>query len=176
MKNLLLILTKNTTMKRLLLILLCLPMIFTDSYAQSSFVTNSGIGTFDYVNGVSYRAIFNEDLDIKSQIIKIKANVTLIGYPMRSAKMEVEKKEGRTRITVTNFDIGDVSSSGAVIVGNVVMGGDDTEYYKMDNVVWNEKKQMFRKSFVTKYSKKLEDSILLAIERLHNANSSDDDW
>ena len=115
-------------MKKLLLILLCVPLIgagqedcgdkpiykgnrFVNNYQNSkeykayrielniweechqlsSFDTEKG--TFDYVNGVRYRAVFNEELDITSQIIKINAGVSLVGYPMRSANMKVEKKK-----------------------------------------------------------------------------------
>jgi len=195
-------------MKKLLLILLCLPMI---GFGQDDcgrkpknpqpFNSNSNskeyklykkelkiwencmhkpffkteYGTFDYANGVRYKAIFDEDLNIESQLIKINANVTLVGYPMRTAEMKVDKKDGRTRITVTNFDFGEVSTTGGGLYGGVYVGGDYTEYYKIDVVVWNEKKQTFKKSFIDKYSKKLETSILLSVDRLAKA-SEDDDW
>ena len=91
--------------------------------------------------------------------------------------MKVEKKDGKTRITVTDFSMGKVSSSGGVMVGGAFIGGDDTEYYEIDNVTWNEKKQSFRRSFVNNYSKKLEKSILNAVNRLIETNSSEDgDW
>ena len=111
-------------MKKLKLLLLIVPML---SVGQSEFKTK--FGTFDYVNGVRYRAIFNQEMDIESQTIKIKAKVTGIGYPVRSAYLKVEKKDGRTRVTVSNFSIGDVKSTGAVLVGNVVVGSGNTEYY-----------------------------------------------
>ena len=63
-----------------------------------------------------------------------------------------------------------------MLINNFAVTGDYTEYYKIDNLVWNEKKQIFKKSFIKKYSKKLEKSILLTIDRLHKDNSSDDDW
>lgn len=159
-------------MKKLLLFLLIAPVL---GFGQDKFKTD--LGTFDYSNGVRYRAVFNSDLDIESQVIKINADVAFIGYPMRSASMKVEKKDGKTRITVTDFSMGEVSSSGGVMVGNTFIGGDDTEYYKIDNVTWNEKKQSFKRSFVNNYSKKLEKSIMNAVNRLVEANSSeDDDW
>jgi len=196
-------------MKKLLLILLCLPMIgfgqddcgkkpknpqpfnsnsnskeyklykeelkiWEKCIRKPSFKTE--YGTFDYANGVRYRAIFDKVLDIESQQIKINVDVTLIGYPMRTAEMKVEKKDGRTRITVTNFDFGEISSTGGGFYGGIYVGGDYTEYYKIDNVVWNEKKQTFVKSFINKYSKKLETSILLSVERLTKASDEDDDW
>ena len=160
-------------MKKLLILLLFIPLV---SFGQDKFKTDLG-GTFDYLNGVRYRAVYNSDLDIESQIIKINAGVSFIGYPMRTASMKVEKKDGKTRITVTDFSMGKVSSSGGVMVGGAFIGGDDTEYYEIDNVTWNEKKQSFRGSFVNNYSKKLEKSILNAVNRLVETNSSeDDDW
>ena len=141
-------------------------------FSQSEIKTK--FGTFDYYNGVRYRAIFNQDMDIESQTIKIKANITGIGYPVRSASMKVEKKDGRTRVTVTNFSIGDVESSGAVLVGNVIVGDDDTEYYQPDNVTWNDRKQSFRRSFVNRYSFQLEETIINAIKRMKDSNKNDD--
>ena len=91
--------------------------------------------------------------------------------------MKVDKKEGKTRITVTNFSIGEVNLSGGVIVGNTVVGYDDMEYYKIDNITWNEKKQSFKKSFINNYSKKLEESIMRTVRQLiESKNSENDDW
>jgi len=153
-------------MKKLLLLLLIVPMV---SFGQSSF--KSSKGTFDYVNGVRYRVIFDEDLDIDSQVIKINSKVAQVSYPMTSAKMVVDKKDGRTRITVTEFSIGDVT--GPVLNGTT---GGSTEYYEMDNRVWNEKRQKFKGAFVKNYSKKIEKSILQAVDRLIKNTESGDDW
>ena len=159
-------------MKKILILLLFIPLV---SFGQDKFKTD--LGTFDYSNGVRYRAVFNSDLSIDSQNIKINAGVSLIGYPMRSAFMEVDKKDGRTRITVTNFSMGDVSSVGGTVVGGVFIGGSDTEYYEMDNVTWNERKQSFKRAFIKNYSKKLEKSIIQAVQRLRDSNDSEnDDW
>ena len=61
-------------MKKLLLFLLIAPVL---GFGQDKFKTD--LGTFDYSNGVRYRAVFNSDLDIESQVIKINADVAFIG-------------------------------------------------------------------------------------------------
>jgi hypothetical protein len=143
---------------------------------------NTEKGSFEYVNGVRYRTIFDKDLNIDSQYILITSNFSAFGFPVRSAKMTVEKKEGRTRITVTDFSVGEVSSSvsavsgqslGGVFYGNSVS---DKEKHKMDNKVWDEGKQTFKNSFVNSYSQLLERSILMTIDRIIQDKESDDDW
>ena len=156
-------------MYRLITLLLFAPLI---SICQSTIKVEKG--TFDYVNGVRYRAIFEKDLNIESQNIKINAEVTFVGYPIREAYMKVEKKEGRTRITVTEFSIGKVSSGYGYNVGNMTFYHQPSDY-EMENATWNYKRKVFKSSFVNNYAIKLEKSILQAIENLCN-NVENDDW
>ena len=158
-------------MKKLLFLLLFIPFI---SFGQISI--DMEYGTFDYYNGVRYRIIQEKDLNIVSQSINLNVEVAHIGYPIRTADLKVEKKDGRTRLTFTNFSIGNINSKSTRTNGNMEYEVNYADYYQINNVTMDSNLQNFKKSFINKYAQRLENAILNAVSNIISNNELEDDW
>lgn len=154
-------------MKKLLLLLLIAPVL---GFGQTE------IGSFKIKDGqVIWQKVYEEDLQIESQKLKLQA----IGLPVMTttfwltdisgADLVVEKKDGRTRLTVRKIhSISSVSISLDNVHQNV------TPTY-LGEIYLKKKNGEFRNSFIKKDGKLIND----IIEREINAlipNNDDDDW
>ena len=154
-------------MKKLLLLLLIAPVL---GFGQTE------IGNFKIKDGqVIWQKVYEEDLLIESQKLKLQA----IGLPVMTttfwltdisgAELVVEKKDGRTRLTVkkiysissTKLDFGNVEQ-------NVKPSFIEDMYIKKKNGT-------FKKLFIKKDGKLINDIIVREINALLPSND-DDNW
>jgi len=150
-------------MKKLILLLLFIPLVSLGQTEHLNFkIENSA---------VIWQKIYDKDLDVESQPIKLQA----IGLPkmtttfwlsdISGADMKVEKKDGRTRITLTKiFSI----SRNTINLGNVIQNPKPT--YIEEGYL---KKGEFKRLFIKKDGALVEEIILREIKALLPGN---DDW
>ena len=154
-------------MKKLLLLLLLAPVL---CFGQTE------IGNFKIKDGqVIWQKVYEEDLQIESQKLKLQA----IGLPVMTttfwltdisgADLVVEKKDGRTRLTVRKiYSISSVSITIGDVQENV------TPTY-LEEIYVKKKNGEFRNSFIKKDGKLINDIIEREINALLPSND-DDDW
>ena len=134
------------------------------------------IGNFKIKDGqVIWQKVYEEDLQIESQKLKLQA----IGLPVMTttfwltdisgADLVVEKKDGRTRLTVRKiYSISSVSITIGDVQENV------TPTY-LEEIYVKKKNGEFRNSFIKKDGKLINDIIEREINALLPSND-DDDW
>lgn len=154
-------------MKKLLIILLIAPVL---CFGQIE------IGNFKIKDGhVIWQKVYEEDLQIESQNLKLQA----IGLPVMTttfwltdisgADLVVEKKDGRTRLTVRKiYSISSVSITIGDVQENV------TPTY-LEEIYVKKRNGEFRNSFIKKDGKLINDIIEREINALLPSNA-DDDW
>ena len=154
-------------MKKLLLFLLLAPVL---GFGQTE------IGNFKIKDGqVIWQKVYEEDLQIESQNLKLQA----IGLPVMTttiwlrdisgADLIVEKKDGRTRLTVRKiYSISSVSITIGDVQENV------TPTY-LEEIYVKKKNGEFRNSFIKKDGKLINDIIEREINALLPSND-DDNW
>lgn len=140
-------------------------------------VAQTEIGNFKINEGeILWQKVYEKDLPIDSQDIMLRA----IGLPrmtttfwltdIAGAKMKVQKKEGRTRITIS--DIYSVSSTKldfGTVEENVKPSFAESIYLKRN-------KGTFSKLFLRKDHKLINDIIEKSISKLLSSAEEDDDW
>lgn len=135
------------------------------------------VGNFKAENGkVVWQKVYDEDLPLESGNINLNGHLpnefrekkiysSLFMTKLKGADMGVEKREGKTRITLTNiyaeFEV-------SYINGNKFEGGRTTAF---DEYV-NKKTGVFKKKFLKKYERILNE----IIEREINDLLPKDDW
>ena len=133
------------------------------------------LGNFKIVNGqVIWQKVYDKDLKIESQDLKLQAlglkNFNTPPYirDISGAELVVEKKDGRTRLTVKKiFSVSSISINwGGGIEDNV------TPTY-LDEFMVRKKDASFRKQFIKKDGKLINDIIVREINALLPSN---DDW
>jgi len=132
------------------------------------------VGNFKAENGkVVWQKVYEEDLPLESGEIKLRAvglprmTTTIFITQLQGADMKVEKKEGRTRITITNIrSFLNITMRGGV--AEVDTGGDTYagEIYISKNT------GAFKKKFLKKDGRILNE----IIEREINDLLPKDDW
>ena len=141
---------------------------------STSVVSQTELGNFKVDNGkIIWQKVYEKDLPLESQDIELRA----VGLPLMTttmwlsdiagAKMRVQKKEGRTRITLrdiysvssTKIDIGVVEENVKPIYANEI-------YYKKN-------KNSLSKLFVRKDAKLINEIIERTVKELYE---EDDDW
>jgi hypothetical protein len=154
-------------MKKLLLFLLLAPVL---CFGQTE------IGNFKIKDGqVIWQKVYEEDLQIESQNLKLQA----IGLPVMTttfwltdisgADLVVEKKDGRTRLTVRKiYSISSVSITIGDVQENV------TPTY-LEEIYVKKRNGEFRNSFIKKDGKLINDIIEREINALLPSND-DDNW
>ena len=154
-------------MKKLLLFLLLAPVL---CFGQTE------IGNFKIKDGqVIWQKVYEEDLQIESQNLKLQA----IGLPVMTttiwlrdisgADLIVEKKDGRTRLTVRKiYSLSSVSITIGDVQENV------TPTY-LEEIYVKKKNGEFRNSFIKKDGKLINDIIEREINALLPSND-DDNW
>ena len=152
--------------------LLILALIFISSNAFSQ----TEIGNFKIVDeDIIWQKIYNEDLPLESQDIELRATglptmtTTFWLTDIAGAKMKIQKKEGRTRVTIS--DIYSISSVKLNLVG--VEENVKPEY--ATSVYYNRRKGVFKKLFLRKDGKLINDIIEKSIKKL-SQNEEDEDW
>ena len=152
-------------MKKLLLLLLFIPLV---SFGQTI------VGDFKINNGeIIWQKIYNDSLKIESQDLILKPiglpfNTTIYLKQVSNAKLIVDHKNGRTRLTVKNiYAIDDASYT---IYG--VTTNPDKPTYAHEIYVKN-RKGVFSSKFLKKDGKLLNDIIEREIKSL---TTKDDDW
>jgi hypothetical protein len=153
-------------MKKIFLLLLFLPVL--------GFGQITEIGDFKIVNGqIIWQKVYDKDLKIESQDLKLQA----VGLPVMTttfwlsdisgAELVVEKKDGRTRLTVKK--IYSISST-SIQIGNVRENVTPTF---IEDIYIKNKNGAFRNSFIKKDGKLINDIIVREINALLPSN---DDW
>ena len=150
-------------MKKLTLLLLLIPIL---SFGQTEHLN------FKVENSqIIWQKIYDEDLDIESQEIKLQAidlptmTTTFWLSDISGADMKVEKKDGRTRITLSKiFSV----SSTTMNFGSVLQNPKPTYAEKVYL-----KKGEFKRLFIKKDGALIEEIILREIKALLPGN---DDW
>lgn len=145
-------------MKKLLLLLLITPIVMYGQIQYGNFKINNG--------QVIWQKVFEKDLKLESQ--ELKLNVS--GLPLlktsqfvldiSGADLIVEKKEGRTRLTVRKI----YSTTNTLLFGPI------TVY--LEEIYINRKGE-FRKSFIKKNHKLIDEIIQKEIKNLVPKN---EDW
>lgn len=145
-------------MKKLLLLLLITPIVMFGQIQYGNFKINNG--------QVIWQKVFEKDLELESQ--ELKLNVS--GLPLlktsqfvldiSGADLIVEKKDGRTRLTVRKI----YSTTNTLLFGPI------TVY--LEEIYINRKGE-FRKSFIKKNHKLIDEIIQKEIKNLVPKN---EDW
>ena len=153
-------------MKKTLLILLL----------STSVVAQTELGNFKLDDGkIIWQKVYEQDLPLESQDIELRA----VGLPtmtttfwlsdIAGAKMRVQKKEGRTRITLRDiYSVSSIKIDLGVVEENVKPVYASDIYYKRN-------KNSFIKLFVRKDAKLIDEIIERAIKELL-PSEEDDDW
>ena len=114
-----------------------------------------------------WQKVFEKDLDLKNQRIRLNPKSYAYIYWISFADMKVEKKDGKTRITLTEwYKTGDSNT----LETNTIFGDID---YDLTNLVVKRKTGEIRKGFAKKSAGLLNDAILIAIERLLKEDKND---
>ena len=124
-------------------------------------------------NEMVWQMVYEKDLNIESQKITYKgfsAWSDAFIYWIQTADMIVEKKDGRTRVTVKNWATANKTSIG-VVGGGIIAGG--TIEYNLSRMAIKRKKQVIRKSFLGEPARKLHNQTREIIGQLHNGENND---
>lgn len=159
-------LTIKESNKMKYLLLLLLPIL--------GFSQITEIGDFKIVNGqIIWRKVYEKDLKIESQDLKLQA----VGLPVMTttfwltdisgAELVVEKKDGRTRLTVKK--IYSISST-KLDFGNVEQ---NVKPSYIEDIYVKKKNGAFKNGFIKKDGKLINDIIVREINALLPSN---DDW
>ena len=143
---------------------------------STSLSAQTEVGNFKIIDEeIIWQKAYEEDLQIQSQDIELRA----VGLPtmtttfwlsdISGAKMKVQKKEGRTRITIS--DIYSISSI-KIDLGSVEQ---NVKPMYATWVYYNRKKGVFKKLFIRKDNKLINDIIEKSIDKLL-PNEEQDDW
>ena len=143
---------------------------------STSLSAQTEVGNFKIIDEeIIWQKAYEEDLQIQSQDIELRA----LGLPkmtttfwlsdISGAKMKVQKKEGRTRITIS--DIYSISSI-KIDLGSVEQ---NVKPMYATSVYYNRKKGVFKKLFIKKDNKLINDIIEKSIDKLL-PNEEQDDW
>ena len=143
---------------------------------STSLSAQTEVGNFKIIDEeIIWQKAYEEDLQIQSQDIELRAVVlptmttTFWLSDISGAKMKVQKKEGRTRITIS--DIYSISSI------KIDLGSLEQNVKPMyaTSVYYNRKKGVFKKLFIKKDNKLINDIIEKSIDKLL-PNEEQDDW
>lgn len=152
-------------MKKLLLLFFVPIVCFGQTYEIGNFKTENGL--------IVWQKIYDEGLNIKSQDLKLQAiglptmTTTMWLQDISGAELLVEKKGNRTRLTVKKiYSVSSVSLDLGGIQENV------TPTY-IEDVYLKKKDGTFRKGFIKKDAKLIDDIIVREINSLVPSN---DDW
>ena len=161
-------------MKKLLILLLFIPLV---SFGQD--FTSSRLGNkWIYDNVLYYEVIFDEDLNLDDGYINIKMLKTIaVTSYLKGAKIKVQKKNGRTRVLVYDFDMGSDNFGGGTLLGGMAVGGSTEQTYVFSDQVYNSNKKKWKRFVRGINSERVEKAILKAIR--NNAGVTDkilDDW
>ena len=143
---------------------------------STSLSAQTEVGNFKIIDEeIIWQKAYEEDLQIQSQDIELRA----VGLPtmtttfwlsdISGAKMKGQKKEGRTRITIS--DIYSISSI-KIDLGSVEQ---NVKPMYATWVYYNRKKGVFKKLFIRKDNKLINDIIEKSIDKLL-PNEEQDDW
>ena len=153
-------------MKKLILLL-----IFS-----TTLVAQTEVGNFKIVDEeIIWQKVYEEDLPLESQDVELRA----IGLPVMTttiwlsniagAKMKVDKKDGKTRITIRDiYSVSNTQMDFGVVKENVKPSYADGIYYKR-------KKRAFSRLFMRKDNKLINDIIEKSIDKLL-PKEEQDDW
>tara|TARA_R100001480_G_scaffold36892_2_gene49617 strand:+ start:600 stop:1076 length:477 start_codon:yes stop_codon:yes gene_type:complete len=157
----------NNQMKKLILLLLFIPLV---SFSQTA------LGDFKIVDGeIVWQKVYKEKLEIESQDITLKATglpkltTTIWLQNMEGAKLIAEHKDGRTRVTIKDI----YSIDGASYEVYNVSTNPNKPTYAHEIYVKN-RKGVFKNIFLKKDGKLLNDIIIKEIKNL--TNPTGDDW
>ena len=106
-------------MKKIIILLLFIPLVSLGQDSSTSRLGNKWI----YDNTLYYEIIYNNDLDVQDGYIDIK--ITRTGYItsfLEGASIKVQKKEGKTRVLVYDFQMGSENVGIGSIIGVVGFG------------------------------------------------------
>tara|TARA_B110000238_G_C15919992_1_gene350034 strand:+ start:18 stop:650 length:633 start_codon:yes stop_codon:yes gene_type:complete len=133
-----------------------------------------------YDNTLFYEIVFEEDLNIKDGHIDIKITKGLgMSSYLEGATIKVQKKDGRTRVLVYDFEMGsDEYGSGFGMGGGVAFGSSYKQTYSFTNLVFNKRKHRYTKSITMSSFGKAERGIVEAVENRSGASKEilNDDW
>jgi hypothetical protein len=140
-----------------------------------------------YDNNLYYEIIYNEDINIKDGKIKIlltKDNVFPLNKSsyLEGATIKVQKKDGRTRVLVYDFEMGSDKNGGAF--GTTTSGismafGSSTEQtYNFTDIVFNRDKHSYKRWIKHKSLETVERGIIEAIENKAGVSKEllNDEW
>ena len=143
---------------------------------STTLVAQTEVGNFKIVDEeIIWQKVYEEDLQIESQDIELRA----VGLPtmtttfwltdIAGAKMKVQKKEGRTRITISEiYSISSIKLNFGGVEENVKPDYATSIYY-------NRRKGVFKKLFTRKDSKLINGIIEKSIDKLL-PKEEQDDW
>tara|TARA_B110000459_G_C16231769_1_gene325287 strand:+ start:117 stop:578 length:462 start_codon:yes stop_codon:yes gene_type:complete len=153
-------------MKKLILLL-----IFS-----TTLVAQTEVGNFKIVDEeIIWQKVYEEDLPLESQDVELRA----IGLPVMTttiwlsniagAKMKIDKKDGKTRVTIIDiYSVSNTQMDFGVVKENIKPSYADEIYYKR-------KKRVFSRLFMRKDNKLINVIIEKAIDKLL-PKEEQDDW
>ncbi len=132
-----------------------------------------------YDNTLFYEVIFEEDLNINDGYIDIRLTkgMTTVSY-LEGASIKVQKKDGRTRVLVYDFEMGSDNWGSATGFGGVAFGSSTEQTYNFTEIVFNKSKHYFTRWITMSMFDNVERGIVEAIENKAGASQEilNEDW
>jgi hypothetical protein len=132
-----------------------------------------------YDNTLFYEIVYEEDLNIKDGHIDIKLTkgLTTSSY-LEGATIKVQKKDGRTRVLVYDFEMGSDDYGSAFGIGGGAFGSSYEQTYSFTGIVFNKRKHHYTKWITMSSFDKVERGIIEAVENKAGASKEilNDEW
>ncbi len=132
-----------------------------------------------YDNNLFYEVIYEEDLEIEEGHIDISITKGLMSSSyLKGATIKVQKKNGRTRVLVYDFEMGTDDWGSLTGFGNVAFGSSTEQTYNFIDNVFNRKTYTFKKWITMSWFDKVETGILEGIANKAGASKDilNEDW
>jgi len=198
-------------MKKLLLILLCLPIIGFGQCGEEPKYTGNKFGNYKssreyrnykkelskwedcmlskrkndgpiktdsrlgnkwiYDDNLFYEVIYEETLNIQDGHIDISITKGMMASTyLKGATIKVQKKDGRTRVLVYDFEMGSDEWGSAFGLGGGVFGASTEQTYNFTDIIFNRKKHTFKNNCKQSWFVKVETGILEGISNKAGAS------
>jgi hypothetical protein len=132
-----------------------------------------------YDNTLFYEIVYEEDLNIKDGHIEISITKGMrTSSYLEGATIKVQKKDGRTRVLVYDFEMGSDNVGSAFGLGLGIAGASIEQTYNFTDIVFDRRKNMFKIYYKKSWFEKAERGILEAVENKSGASKEilNDDW
>ena len=148
--------------------------------AQGPIKAKSRLGNqWIYDNTLFYEIIYEEDLNINDGHIDIRLTKGLMTSSyLEGATIKVQKKDGRTRVLVYDFEMGSDDWGSATGFYGVAFGSSTEQTYNFTEIVFNKRKHRYTNWITMSSFDKVERGIIEAVENKAGASKEilNEDW